>query len=53
MQINKRIPFQGCATETGCEGEVITVGSDGVASIAITDSENPVAAIHVGMGVCF
>ena len=42
------IMLQGCATESGCEGDTISVGSHGEAIIFFTDSENPVVAIHIG-----
>ena len=40
--------IQGCPTNSGCTGDVITVGGDGKALIRITNSEEPFLAIHIG-----
>ena len=39
---------QGCATSSGCEGDVITVGGDGSVSITVPAGDEPMIAIHVG-----
>ena len=40
--------IQGCPTNNGCTGDIITVGGDGKAVIKITNPEEPFLAIHVG-----
>ncbi len=40
--------IKGCATDSGCEGESVSVDGSGYANINIPASDEPILAIHVG-----